>query len=183
MNSIKFTCFFLALSILFSCSKESNNTNQDKQAIQDLLVKDNEITGWNYVGSGWIANNISELTTYIDGMADLYQKYGFLEAAYQKYSGKVNNVQVELEVTIYNQLLINNATGVFNDSNNGLNGAINTSNKIGDQSKYIRNGGLSQVMAFTKGKYFVYIQISADTEESLNVITQFAKNVNTKIKI
>jgi len=167
---------------LFACSKDSNSTNQTKQAIQDLLVKDNEITGWSFRSSGWTANNVSELTTYIDGAAELYQKYGFVEASDQKYTGKVNNTSADMEIYVFNLGTKENVLGCYSDANNGLSGAITMTLPIGEGSKYVRNGGLSQVMAFIKGKYYVYLDISADTEESLNVLTQFAKNINAKIK-
>ena len=166
-----------------SCTKDTTNNNNNNQNVQDFLVKDNEISGWKFYGTGWTANNISELTNFIDGLADLYQKFGFLEASSQTYSGKVNNSDAELKITVYGQDTRNNALGVYNDPDNGLSSATELIPPVGDIAKYVRNSGLSQVFAFVKDKYFIYIEINTDSEESLNLVKQFALNVSNKIKV
>ena len=55
----------LALLIL-ACSKQATDSG-DVLTIEDLLVDSNEIAGWSYHGTGWLATNVSELTIYIDG--------------------------------------------------------------------------------------------------------------------
>jgi len=152
------------------------------KSIEDLLVKNNEITGWTYSGAGWVANNISELTNYIDGLADVFQRYGFNEASYQLYVGAINSAQVELRLTVYNLGTNENVKSLTADQAISLVGGIQWTNGAGEFAQYARYNGLSQELIFYRDKYYVNITIMADTEESLNIIKQFALNVDGKIK-
>jgi hypothetical protein len=168
---------------LFSCGCSKDQNKSTPVVIEDMLVKNNEITGWEYTGAGWIANNGTDLTTYIDGGADLYIKYNFVEAAYQMYKGVINNIDCELQLYIYNQGSSASALSLFDDPDLGFSSAITwTDNPAGTKAKYERYSGLSQTMGFYRDKYYVYLNISFDTEESLNILKQFAYNVDEKLK-
>lgn len=166
-----------------SCDKKTTEPTASAPAvsIEDYLVKNNEITGWTYGGAGWVANNISELTTHINGAAEIYQRHGFMEAASQAYSGTVNSIETQIVITVYNQASQANALAVYEDPDIGLSGAIDWDGGAGQAAHYARYGGLSQVMAFYRGRHFVYMEMSIDTEESLNILKQFALNVDAKI--
>ena len=166
---------------LISCTKDSSGNNNTK-TIEDFLVRNNEITGWSYSGSGWIANNITELTNYIDGAADIYQRYTFIEASYQQYQGTINNTQALIKLYIYNQTQKASASALYADPDIGMIGAIKWQNGAGDEAQYVRNGGLSQALSFYRDKYFVFLEIDADSDESLIVLQQFALNVDGKIR-
>jgi hypothetical protein len=180
MNFLKIIYIPLIIMCFFGCKKDSA-TNSVK-SIEDYLVKNNEITGWTYSGSGWTANNLSELTTYIDGAADIYQRHGFVEAVNQQYQGNVNNNQCTLKITIYNQGNKSNAQATYNDNDIGLSGAIIWQSGAGDEVHYVRYGGLSQVMTFYRNAFFVYLEINTDSEESLNILKQFSLNIDGKLK-
>lgn len=176
--SVGFLIFFMG------CKKDSPTkpNNGQVKAINDLIVKNNEIAGWTYSGQGWTANNLSELTTYIDGAADMYQRHGYIEAAHQEYQGSVNSANALLKLTVYNQGTLSNASQLYADPALGFSGALDWTGGAGDAAHYVRNGGLSQALAFYRNGYFIYIEINTDTNESLNVIQQFALNVDGKIK-
>ena len=169
----------ISLLILF-CEKKNPTNNEGILSIEDLLVKNNEITGWTYAGQGWVANNIPELTTYINGEADIYQRHSFVEAARQGYQGKIDNANRQMILTIYNQGNENNVRALFEDEDLGMTAAINW-NGAGKSAHYVRYG-LSQVLAFYRGAYFVLLEINYDTDESLNILQQFALNVDGKMK-
>jgi hypothetical protein len=176
---------FSVLAIMFfvsaGCTKDPGNNTV--LTIEDMLVKNNEITGWVYSGSGWIANNGSELTQQIDGGAELYIKYGFTEAASQLYHGTINEISCEIGLTVYNQGSAGNAVAVFEDPDLGLTAALTWSdNPAGTVAKYIRYSGVSQVMCLYRDRYLVYLTMDFDTEESLNILKQFAYNVDEKVK-
>jgi hypothetical protein len=174
---------FAAFLTLFStgCSKDSKKSNP--AVIEDMLVKNNEITGWAYSGAGWIANNGTELTTQIDGGAELFIKYNFSEGAYQMYTGVINSIDCELQLYVYNQGSASSAISLFDDPDLGFSSAITwTDNPAGTKAKYERYSGLSQVLGFYRDKYFVHLNISFDSEESLNILKQFAYNVDEKLK-
>jgi len=162
---------------------EKNATNSDQiLSIEDLLVKNNEITGWSYDGARWLASNISELTTYINGAAEIYQRHGFIEATHQTYRGKIDNADRQLKLTIFNQGNENQAKATYDDPDIGFVGALDWDDGAGLEAHYIRYSGLSQALAFYRNSYFVYLEITNDTEESLNILKQFALNIDGKIK-
>jgi hypothetical protein len=105
----------LAILIIVSAGCTKDPGNNTTLTIEDMLVKNNEITGWVYSGSGWIANNGSELTQQINGGAELYIKYGFTEAASQLYHGTINDISCELGLTVYNLGTAENAVALFED--------------------------------------------------------------------
>lgn len=176
----------LAAMIVFGISTPGCKKDTSKGAIlsiEDMLVKNNEITGWTYSGSSWVANNGSELTTQIDGGAELYIKYGFIEATYQKYAGTINNISCEIQLFIYNLGSATNTSGIFDDPDLGLSSALVWSdNPAGTKAKYVRGGGLSQTMFFYRDKYLIDLTVTTDNEQSLDILKAFAINVDGKVK-
>jgi len=175
---------FLAsiLIVLFGCGEKQTTGVEEILTIEDLLVENNEITGWSYSGTNWTAGSIPELTTYINGAADIYQRHGFEEAAHQSYNGTIDNGTRTLGLTIYDQGSESNALDTYEDPDIGLSGATTWTNGAGEAAKYIRYSGLSQVLTFYRGSYFVYLEMNYDTEESLDILQQFALNVDGKIQ-
>ena len=169
----------ILILLCISCKKDTG-TNNDINTIEDFLVKNNDISGWTFSGSGWVANNISELTIYINGAADIYQRHGFVEAAHQDYSGLINNNDATLGVTVNRLESRQYALELFNEPDLGMTGAFVWQDGAGEAAHYARYSGLSQILAFYNGSYFVMLTINRDTEESLNVIKQFALNVDAK---
>ena len=190
MKNLIIVIAIILLSVLLSCNKDSssgsdNNNKKDTvknttKAIEDLLVKNNEISGWPFSGASWTASNSTELTDRIDGGAEIYIGFGFVEASQQVYNGKVNNAQTEITVTIYNQGSLENSAKVYNDPQITLLGGTSWKD-AGESAQYARYNGLSQELIFYRGKYFVRLSSSADSDESLNILQQFARNVDSKI--
>jgi hypothetical protein len=181
----KLTLYTIFLTLFFISPACKKDTSRNKiLSVEDILVKNSEITGWSYSGTSWVANNRSDLTTYIDGGAELYFKYGFVEAAYQKYSGIINNVNCEIQLYVYNLSNSNNTATILDDPDLGLSGATMWSdNPAGTIAKYVRGNGFSQTMFFYRDKYLVDITVTTDNQESLSILKQFAKNVDEKIKL
>ena len=178
---LAYSAIFVLVLLSLRCEKNTASSDQ-VLSIEDLLVKNNEITGWSYDGARWLASSISELTTYINGAAEIYQRHGFIEATHQTYRGKIDNADRQLKLTIYNQGNESQAKATYDDPDIGLVGALDWDNGAGEDAHYIRYSGLSQAMTFYRSKYFVYLEITYDTEESLNILKQFALNVDGKIK-
>jgi hypothetical protein len=164
----------------FQCKKDTSKSSA--MSIEDMLVKNNEITGWAYSGAGWVASSGSELTHYIDGGSELFIKHGFIEASNQVYEGNVNNYKAQLTARVLNQGNIDNAVALFEDPDLQLSSALVWSESpAGTEARYFRFQ-LSQLMYFYRSKYVVMITIDNDSEESLSIIKQFAYNVDAKIK-
>jgi hypothetical protein len=164
------------------CSKDKSTDDSGVISIEDLLVENNEITGWTYSGTGWVANNITELTTFINGLAELYQRHGFVEGAHQSYEGLIDNGTRILNITVYNMGTESNARDTYDDPEIGPTGATVWIDGAGERAHYVRYGGLSQILTFHRGSYFTYIDINYDSDESLNIIMQFALNIDGKIQ-
>ena len=114
---------FLLISTFPACEKST--TNNSAKTIEDLLVKNNEITGWTYSGAGWVAYNATEIAQQIDGAIVVYQRYSNdIEAAFQAYSGTVNSTQCRLRVYVFDMKNSTSAQGVYNHPDLGLSGAI-----------------------------------------------------------
>lgn len=177
-----FKLLILVLLIPIACEKKTNN-DDEILIIEDLLIKNGEITGWTYSGQGWTVNNISELTLQINGAAVLYERFGFTEAAYQTYQGTIDNSNNIIELYVYNLSNEENAASLFNDPDlETSSGLVWSDNHAGVEAKYIRFGGLSQILNFYRGQYFISLAVTYDTEESLNILKQFAFNIDEKIR-
>jgi len=182
MNKYLLILLGLIIFIGVGCEKSESNEDDEVLTIEDLLVKDNEITGWSYAGVRWVANNITELTEFINGGAEIYQNHGFKEATQQSYNGTIENGTRTMQLFIYDMNTNENAKAVYDDPNLGLSGATDWLDGAGVEAHYVRFGGLSQKLSFYRDKYFVLIDINFDTDESLNIVKQFALNVDGKIQ-
>ena len=181
-KSVSLILFLACFALLPGCKKDSTGPeNGQGKTITDLLVKNSEIGGWTYFGSGWTANNLTELTVKIDGASDIYQRHGFIEAASQDFQGNVNSAAARLSIMVFNQGTTSNAAALYADPAIGFSGALSWTT-CGNAAHYVRNGGLSQELAFTRNGYYVYVNIDHDTDESLSVIQQFALNLDGKIQ-
>ena len=145
-------------------------------------MRHHEITGWSHSGPGWEARSISELTVYINGLAEVYQRHGFEEGAHQAYEGTIDSGSRLLELTAYEVESEDSARALFEDPDLGLTGATPWPDGAGQEAHYMRYGGLSQALAFYRGPYFIFLGLNYDTEESLNILKQFALNVDGKLQ-
>jgi hypothetical protein len=172
-----------ALLLLGGCKKDSaTDPGTAKKAIDALLVKNGEISGWTYAGAAWVANNLSELTTYINGAADTYQRHGFVEAAHQEYAGSIGSTGAQIKVTVYNQASASNAAALYADPALGFTGAVEWTGGAGTAAHYVRINGVAQMLSFHRDGYYVYLELlNVDTDQSLNVLKGFASNIDGKI--
>ena len=108
--------------------------------------------------------------------------YGFVEAANQSYQGTIDQGTRKLHLTVFNQGTADNAEATYEDPEVGVSGAVIWDGGAGDAAKYAWYGQLSQTLVFHSGPYFVLLEMEYGTEESLNILKQFALNVDGKIK-
>jgi len=148
---------------------------------EEFLVDNGEIAGWSYLGNSWVANTIAELAQYINGASVIYQRYGFVDAAYQAYQGIIDNGNRQINLTIYNQGTEVNALALYEDPDLGMAGATNWENGAGQSARYIRYG-LSQSLSFYRDSYYISLESNFDSEETLNLLKQFALTVDGKIQ-
>lgn len=181
MKRLNLLIAFIAFLSMVGCEK-SETTDSEILTIEDLLTQDNEITGWSYSGSGWTASSITELSEYINGMAETYNQYGFEEAAQQSYSGTLDNTSSTLQIIIYDMGSEENAKDMYDDPDLGLSSAIDWTDGAGTEAHYALYGGISEALTFYQGSYFVYQQIGYDSDETLSIMQQFALNISGKLE-
>jgi hypothetical protein len=163
---------------LCTCDKK-NSTGTEIITIEDLLIKDNEISGWSLAGNFWQASSTTDLTIYIDGAAELFQRHGFIEAVNQEYQGTIEESSESITVRIFDQASKDNAGSLFTEY------VRDTSNpetwtEAGDEAIIVRYD-LSRQIVFKKDKYFIYMEVSSSLETALDILKSFARNVDRKI--
>ena len=188
MNSIPRIFFPILIVLLLTapaCDKTDSGNDPNIVSIVDLLPRENEISGWARTSGGdgsWHATNASELQEQINGGSELYTNHGFIEAAMQGFTGTVNTQSgVVCEIQVYDQGSESNAATVFDDPNNVFASPITPSNPPSTKAQ-IRKDLFSWTMKFTKGRYYVLVNILTSEDKGQEVLEVFANNVAGKIK-
>ncbi len=172
--------YFLAIMILISFCSKDKSSNPDALTPEDLLIKDNEISGWVRSGDFWTASSAGELNNRINGEAVIYTSRGFVEAAKQEYQGNILGNTETIELRIFDQGAAENARSVFDELVLQMSSPIDWTADSGDWAK-IERLPLSQRLIFWKEKYFVSLTITSGLDEALNVLKTFGNNVYSKI--
>jgi len=184
MRNLKVLLFIIP-ALLLGCSKTDTPSNPDVVSIQDLLPRDNEISNWSRqggTGASWVATNVSELQLQINGGFELFANHGFVEAAMQRYTGKVGTESnVEIEVQVYDQGSTTQADAVFDDPNNVFTNPIPPSNPPSAKAE-IRKDIFSYTIKFTKAKYYCLITIFSSNDKAQEVLEVFAGNIASRIQ-
>jgi len=173
-------CILLILALILSISCSKSTSEPEALSIEDLLVKNNELAGWTYGGERWVARNSTELFAEINGAGDVNIRNGFQEGASQDYEGTINAATVMLKLTIFDQTTNANARTVYEDPDTGMGGAVPWVDGAGEEARYLSTS-LSTTLTFYRDKYYVLLNIGSGLDEALNVLKQFALNVDGKI--
>jgi hypothetical protein len=166
----------------FQCSKK-NTTSSNPASVEDLIIKDNEISGWRRAGEGWVASSETDLYGRIDGAAPPYVQHGFVEAAEQYYTGKILQDTVTVGLRITDLGKDTNAKALFDELVNGTNGMINPETWQNDklQEAKIERTQSIRILAW-KSRYCVSLNVTSNLNEAMEVLKTFGINVGSKIK-
>jgi hypothetical protein len=162
-----------------ACSKKSSS-DPTVQTVEDLLLKDNEISGWTRSGSGWVANNDQELFGPIDGAAPDYIQYGFEEGAGQDYSGRILLETATIELWIFDMGTVANASAIFSVRKEKLSSTETWSSAALDTA-CVERSAVSQTLICTRSRYYIFVSTVSGLTEALEVEKMFASNVGMKI--
>jgi len=179
---MRFRAFLFILAVLTSiqCSKK-NTASPELSSVEDLIIKDNEISGWRRAGEGWVVSSETDLYGKIDGAAPPYVQHGFVEAADQNYSGKVLQDTVTVELKVFDQAKAANAQALFAElAVNMITPETWQTDKF--QEAKIERTQLSIRITGWKSKYYISLSITSNLNEALEVLKTFATNVGSKIK-
>ncbi len=179
---MRFRIFLMVIAALASmqCSKK-NTTSPDLASVEDLIIKDNEISGWRRSGEGWVASSETDLYGRIDGAAPPYVQHGFVEAAEQKYTGKVLQDTVTVELRAFDQGEASNAQALFGELSALMLTPETWQTDRFREAKIERTQQSIRIAAW-KSKYYVSLSITSNLNEALEVLKTFATNVGSKIK-
>jgi hypothetical protein len=170
----------IVLPIIAACSKSTSEP--ETLTIEDLLVRNSELAGWVYGDRRWVARNFTELYGAIDGAGDVMNRYGFREAASQNYNGTVNDAPCVVTLMVFDQTTDENAGNLYDDPDTGMSDAIPWPDGAGEDAQYKINEGFSAKVTFYRSNYYVDLDIfNGGSEEGLNILKQFALNVDGKI--
>lgn len=168
--------FLLMFSVIFAaCDLDPKHDTPE-----DLLIGNNEISGWSLTDNFWTATNTDELTDNLYGEAATLSSYGFVEAAYQEYEGRILGNIEQIQVTIFDQGKNKNAAAIFDYFVNKMSSPIDWQDGAGEEAKYDRFS-IKILMCFFSSRYFVELSISSGQDEALAILQTFAKNIDNKI--
>jgi hypothetical protein len=174
--SLLYVCFLCVAAV---CVPESCRFTSPTGAAADpadMLPLDNDISGFLKKGSPSVMTDQQTIFNAIDGEAQRYIDYGFMEGVSQLYS----NGLVDIDVQIFNQGSETNARDLYNyfipTSSQPINepGAevvIDNSLPSGYQILYTRRNILMRVTTTEKSDF------------SLNMAKQFYRNIDNKITV
>jgi hypothetical protein len=176
-------CFFITIILILTltqCSKKKS-TNPEPATVEDLMIKNNEISGWLKSGAGWFANGESELTTFIDGAAPEYIQNGFIEGSEQSYQGTIKLESVTLLLRIFDQGNETHTKNIFDILSSRLSSAEQLQLEYVQESRLERLP-LAQTLLARKSKYLIKLTIESNYDEATTVLKIFLQNMASKIK-
>jgi len=158
---------FLAAVFLLSASV----CRADGYSPEQVLPKAGQVPGWSPAEEVKIYHP-DNLFEYIDGAAETYLDFGFVELAVGEYrSDKVKNASVVVDV--YDMGCINNAFGIY------ANGLYPDADFVSVGRQGYRDDG---TVDFWKGRYYTKVTAQGDVENMDDVVLALAKAVAENVK-
>ncbi len=143
---------------------------QNQIEIQSLLPENGFIPNWNLKDSIETYKDV-DLFMYINGGADLYLEYGFVEVATGRYLNYFSN---NILVDIYKMSSIDAAYGIFTLSSTSKGKPMD----LGDQSLLY-----DYYLDLWKGTYFMRFTANKKDNGMIDTLLLFAKTIDPKITI
>jgi hypothetical protein len=140
----------------------------------DLLPIDNDISGFLKKGSTSVMTDQQSIFSAIDGEAQRYIDYGFMEGVKQLYS----NGSVDIDVQLFNQGDATNAQNLFERFYPTSPELISPKNPIVVIEHSLSNG--YQIL-YTKQSILLRITTTEKSDFALNMAKQFYWNIDKKI--
>jgi hypothetical protein len=168
-------CMCVALVVLPQACRFTNPAGATADPA-DLLPLDNDISGFLKKGSTSVLTDQQTIFNAIDGEAQRYIDYGFMEGVNQLFS----NGGVDIDVQIFNQGNESNARDLFNRfyptspqpiDEPGALVVIDNSLPTGYQILYARH------------TIFMRVTTTEKSDFALNMAKQFYRNIDNKINI
>lgn len=170
----------ILLLIFWGCSSD-DPVATDLTGVEDFLPASNDILGWDRGQDDWIARSAADLNRYLGGEAPAYTQRGFIEGAMQQYEGSIAGTATLVEVRVFNQETNANAHRLYLDLRGLMLGTLVTWGDGAGEEAIIERLPTFQRIYFWRYNYFVSLVISAGGDEALNILKNFANDVDVKI--
>jgi hypothetical protein len=145
----------------------SENTVADEENTDPGAALPDELNGWSWAPADSRVYDRETLYDYIDGGAELYLSYGFSRVVTRKY---VRDGEPDILVDVFDMTASDNAFGVFSHSREVVD------NKFGQGSQYTEG-----LLLFWKGRYYVSILASPETDASKRTVFDLACHIDESI--
>ena len=178
----KVLLIFLVVIVAISCSKKAEEDETEPKDVVDLLLLDNEISGWTKSSATEIAENESQLWDLINGAGQVYIDHGFVKCVFQTYSGEIQGGPVELKLRIFDMGDTTNAENVYDEVGDG---SEIPWNDAGEEARYKLETGIIvnyYILDMWDSRFYVWIEINHDHQDALNVAQMFAMNISQEIR-
>ena len=146
----------------------SSNYVLSENSILSLLPDSTEIKGFTEDDKAQTAKGI-ELFKLINGGAEVYHEYGFVEALTHSYA---NEKDVPVSIEIYQMISTKSAFGIYSFKTSTKGKQV----KIGDEGIFN-----DYYLSFYKGSYFINVSGFNSDKETQDAILKMAKAIDKKI--
>jgi len=134
-----------------------------------ILPEEDDCPGWYRDGDPMTAYTLEELMVIIDGMAMLYDQYGFIAAAFQNYTAEIGGVPIAGTLGAFNQGSAENAQALYLDPDSGWGDGVPDWPGTGDARLRIDFGYVT--FQFWEECFYVTIVVGSGVE-GLDVATR-----------
>jgi hypothetical protein len=172
----------LALVLLALLCFGCDNTpqpNPPKDAV-DLVLADNEITGWTRSSAMEVCENATQLLALIDGEGQTYIDNGFVKSAFQDYTGTIGGNTVPLALRVFDMADTAHARTVYAAVATGSETPW-TGDNPGDEAR-IEQSLFAYRVDFREDKFYLSVSIDDATDAGLSTAKLFLLNVSDAIR-
>lgn len=173
-KSLHFSSYLILLTMLitFGCRKTvGTGAGSDPT---DLLPVNDDISGFKKKGSAAIMTDYQTIMDAIDGAAEKYIDYGFVEGAQQMYS----NGSIDIDIHIMNHGNYQNAKGIYDYFRPSSPEEISTTVPEIVIEHALLTG---YALYYMRDNIFIEIYTFEKTNFALNMAKQFVWNIDKKI--
>jgi hypothetical protein len=143
----------------------------------DMLPLDNDISGFLKKGSTSVMTDQQTIFNAIDGEAQRYIDYGFMEGVNQLYS----NSAVDIDVQIFNQGNATNAQDLYTYFASSI--SPQPLNAPGAEAVIDNSLPTGYQILYTRQNIFMRVTTTEKSDFALNMAKQFYRNIDNKISI
>jgi hypothetical protein len=165
-----------------ACALRSSQHSQSGSGVTVSLLRIKDITGWKPSGEIESVSSSTDIWKWDDGAEQVFVDHNFVEAARRIYSGKTSNGPVQLRLRVYALQDSASARAAYRDDRSGTGTTLTGSQNPGREARLDDSASQALTLEYWKSRYFVRLVIEENSPQARKVLSQFANNINGKIK-